>query len=624
MDLCALLQQYAEAGDDEAAAPAQPEQQAAATASRKRPRAESSKRDGETLDRLVDAFLLTQNTPVGEGADGEEEEEDEEPVTVLEEMVQCDVGRRVTVALLAALAATEHAKRGAVAKALLELFEENEHLPEHYVACRILSALTRHGTDDVQVGVLDLMRQRGTTWEGVRKMLCDRHTSVTVEHLLQRVPAATAEWLCEVLGLSAAAPKKKKASAKKAAEEEPTAADITHLVEDPVAGQVMQRLAQTHKANAALLQTLDLDALLETKRGTALLAQLVSFPADQPPAAKEAAAAVERLYQALGPRLKELCVDKSANFVVSRLLQLLPHTGAKSSASALEAFVDKLGGAEELRTLTQSSIGVHVANTLIDVAIATDAAEEVAALLMPARHVKEMLTHPQEQLVIRHLMPLVAKKQSKAGQLLLHTINDDTSLAYDAMGNLVFQDYLKALGPAGASHAARKMMKEDNLLHMCQHASAAHVVHALLDLVDSPTQTALCNALKQYVVQLATHINGRFVVEKLVRVSREVRDELVKQFTFLARSRGTQHLLCTLFACLDARGKQNVVDRVLVPQLSALAIDQCASITLQKLAQADPVAREAMHKMIRENSRLRSDLLQNFYGKFLVRICETN
>ncbi|CAD2222821.1 hypothetical protein, conserved [Angomonas deanei] len=452
------------------------------------------------------------------------------------------------------------------------------------------------------------MMQRATSPEELRSLLMNRHTSGTVEHLLRYLPAPTSNWLCAVLF---------------GEEEELTAAQRQELVEDPVAGQILQQIAQTQlQLRGRLLQLFSPVELLHTKRGTAFLNVLLSAPEpDSKVDKKELRLVFDTVRKQIVSKLEEMCADRNANFVVQRLLQLIPFC-AEDPKAMVTQFVKDMGGADALVRLAAEPIGVHVVLTLIDVAVACGAGDEVGSLLLKRVSPEEMIAHNQGQLVVRRLLPLVAVKRSAVGTELSTLLSNKwVDYAFDSMGNLVVQDYLKALGTAGASKCAATLVKDTNLLRMSQNASASHVVFTLLDLVDGPTQTSLCNALKGVVVQLSTHINGRFIVEKLLRLSREVRDELVKQFLFLVQSKGTQHMLCTLLTCIDGRGRQHVIQGIIVPNLMAIATDASGSVNLQKMMQSDAEVLQAVQKAISATGA-RTPLLQNFFGKFVVRIAE--
>ncbi|CAJ1986872.1 PUF10 / pumilio protein 10 [Leishmania donovani] len=662
-DMCILMRHYAKVAE---AAEQKSESTTMVTASasssksttRKRKRDEAEEEEeapaagAAFLDTVADALLRTQNAPavIEEAAvsakDGENalgDDDDDDTVTVLQDILQDDSGRRVVATLLASLNAVRSSKCEAVAKAVLEQFEENEHLPQHHVACRVMSALAQFGSDATRQGVLNLLRQRSTTIEGVERLLSDRHTAGTIEQLLKSYGPETAAWLCEVLSLSTpvtsssaaeAGGRKKKAAKQRGAAAEETASGerittekLMELVNGPVSGQVLLQLLRTD-ARRELLKRLPIVELLRSKRGTAFLTQLLTLTASVASSEgreAEAVALFSDVLERLGSDLGEMAIDKRANFVVQALIQLLPVMGPQSTKQ-LERLELGLGGAAGISALVTHGNGVHVVLSLIDAALtlsSESAVEGLAEQLVTRHNVTDLLYHKHGSLVVRRLMPLISRKASKVGRLLQGMVEQDFSnLVYTEAGNLVVTAYLTALGKSGASLLAQKLAGGEELLSMCRSPYASHVVFTLFELVDPTTHTLLCNALKAHVLPLSTHVNGRFIVEKMIAASRDVRESVSRQFLPLAQERGTQHVLCALLARMDARGKQVCVEKTIMPNLTALATHQCGSIVLQKLMQAEPTVLSAVQQRLSANSLVRSDLAQNFFGKFVVQIAQ--
>ncbi|KAG5510105.1 hypothetical protein JKF63_07000 [Porcisia hertigi] len=667
-DMCLLMRHYATVTEEEAGQKS--ESTTAVTTSavstklntRKRKRGADSEEGPAAgiafLDTIADALMQTQSTPVvveeeaaaadtGKGREKAlDDGDDDDPMTVLQDILQDDSGRRVVATLLASLNVVRSTKCDAVAKAVLEEFEENEYLPQHHVACRVMSALVQFGSDATRQGVLNLLRQRSTTTEAVERLLSDRHTAGTVEQLLKSYGEATVAWLCEVLSLSTPATtslpatgsggKKKVAKQHKAAVaaaatgEQVATEKLMELINGPVSGQILLQLVHTD-ARRGLLKRLSITDLLQSKRGTSFLTHLLTLTAsgssNESDEAREAEAVAlfSDVLERLGNDLGEMAIDKRANFVVQGLAQLLPAMGTQCTKQ-LERLERGLGGAPGISALVEHGNGVHVVLSLIDTALKLPsecAVEGLAEKLVTRQNVTDLLQHKHGSLVIRRLMPLISRKASKVGRLLQGIVEQDLSnLVYTEAGNLVVKAYLTALGKSGASLLAQKLAKKGDLLSMCQSPYASHVVFALFELVDPTTHTLLCNALKPHVLPLSTHVNGRFIVEKMIAASRDVRDDVLRQFLSLAQERGTQHLLCALLAKMDARGKQACVEKTIMPNLTALATHQCGSIALQKLMQAEPTVLSAVQQRLSSNSLVRSDLAQNFFGKFVVQIAQ--
>ncbi|GET86657.1 pumilio-repeat, RNA-binding protein, putative [Leishmania tarentolae] len=661
-DMCILMRHYANVSE-ETEQKSEPTKVVTTSApstkptTRKRKRAEEDEEapaaDAAFLDTAADALLQTQNTPAVieeaavSGKDGENTvDDDEDTMTVLQDILQDDSGRRVVATLLASLNAVHSSKCEAVAKAVLEQFEENEHLPQHHVACRVMSALVQFGSDRTRQGVLNLLRQRSTTIEGVERLLSDRHTAGTIEQLLKNYTRPTAAWLCEVLSLStpdasssaaeAGSKKKKGAKQRDAATEETASGErittekLMELVNGPVSSQVLLQLLHTD-ASRELLKRLPIAELLRSKRGTVFLTQLLTLTASVASSEgdegreAEAVALFSDVLERLGNNLGEMAIDKRANFVVQALIQLLPVMGPQSTKQ-LERLERELGGAAGISALVTHGNGVHVILSLIDAVLklpSESPVEGLAEKIVTRHNIMDLLYHKHGSLVVRRLMPLISRKASKVGRLLQGMVEQNFSnLVYTEAGNLVVTTYLTALGKSGASLLAQKLAGGDDLLSMCRSPYASHVVFTLFELVDPTTHTLLCNALKAHVLSLSTHVNGRFIVEKMIAASRDVRETVSRQFLSLAQERGTQHVLCTLLARMDARGKQACVEKTIMPNLTALATHQCSSIVLQKLMQAEPTVLSAVRQRLLASPLVRSDLAQNFFGKFVVQIAQ--
>lgn len=637
LDLCTLIHHCAAAGETAAAA-------GQVGTKRAREPEPEGKGEGEgrgpaRLAALAEALLQTQSAPLDAAG---EVGEDEDPRTVLNDILQDESGARVVAALLAALHSVEGLGElgERLAGAIAAEYEENEGLQDHHVACRVLSALVRHGGEAVRGRVLLLMEQRAQTPAAVAELLTNRHAAGTVLHLLQAAPAQAGRWLRSALGLGAARAHKRKGRGGK--EEDPGGAAVSGetllgLINDPVSCPVLLALVGA-VPREAFLSALSVNQLLQSKRGVGFLTRLLAVDGDGEGNGDGGAGAVteaeatgllDALLAELGPALPGMCTDKRANFVCQRLLRLIPHTGAAAGANLRRA-VGALGGGAAVADLAYHAIGVHTAVALVEAALhsadragAAAALEEVAGLFVRKDTVRACLTEQHSSLVIRQLMPLVARRQppSAVGAALQAAVElQAAALLYDSIGNLVLQAYLRALGPAGATTFARRhLSKEGDLLAAARHPAAAHVLFALLDLVDPATHAALCHTLAPHCAALATHVNGRFVVEKLVAASREVREGLARAFASLAKERGTQHVLCALVHHLDARGRRQVVETV-GAQLREFATHASASVALQKLMQAEPEVLEAVRARLKADAVLRNELALNFFGKYVVQI----
>jgi hypothetical protein len=195
------------------------------------------------------------------------------------------------------------------------------------------------------------------------------------------------------------------------------------------------------------------------------------------------------------------------------------------------------------------------------------------------------------------------------------------SLVFDATGNLIVQQLLRSGTPAAAAAFFRRNLKGDAFLSACTHPSASHVVHTLFDCVDPPTFAEMCGALKPHCCNLSRHINGRFIVEKMIPSQRDVREALVRQFVPLTLSKGTQHLIVMLFEHMDNSSKTALLQNIVFPQFRQLSTNGTSSIVLQKLLQGNSFFMTAVKKWVASQGEgLLRELSQNFFGKFVVQI----
>ncbi|CCW67695.1 unnamed protein product [Phytomonas sp. Hart1] len=611
----------------------------------------------EPLTQMAEMLLQAQDVPMDDL--GEEEDKPAGALsteTVLQDILQTECGGRVVTMLLSALQSTEIGK--SVAKAILEQFEATEALVTHHVACRVLTALVQWGPMEVKCGVLEMLRERGGI-ESAFDLLVDRHTATTIVQLLEHLPMETSVWLVEELGLSEEGFVDTKASmnatsCKGKENEEFAEVDkdesqerFRNLIEHPVSWRILAQLAINMPIEKRLrfLDMISFAELCQTKRGTRFLGTLIS--ADSSTEKNITSTASAAIMQVLGKIVEEsasliqdMSISPYGNFLVQKLIQVVLLVRGDNDKNALELFsrivhvLTHNGDPATTHSLASHPIGVHVICTLIDTALLLIGSnsgsgnknyrvvEEIVSFLTLPKHVANAICDQYDSLLVRRLMPLLKQKQSNLGKMLASTIEQTmSSLLYDPIGNLVVQEYFQVIGPDAASKFTSKLMEEE-ILAMCRSPFASHVLFTLLDVINPAARVSLCSTLKPHVLAIATHVNGRFIVERLVASSREVRDELVRQFYALAREKGTQHVLCSLVSHLDPRGKTHVIEKIIVPRLFELATHSCGSIVLQKLMQSDAGIAAAVKKRIAQEKTLRNDLAQNFYGKFVVQIAE--
>lgn len=207
-------------------------------------------------------------------------------------------------------------------------------------------------------------------------------------------------------------------------------------------------------------------------------------------------------------------------------------------------------------------------------------------------------------------------------------------LMYDQAGNLVVQQLLASLpAPQLASFYQRFIQK--SVAEIAVHASAAHVLVALLDIADAKVHADIAQQLKTSILTLACHLNGRFVVEKLIPNYSDVRETIFANFTKLAREKGTQHVIIALWNAMDDTKAKQLVEKTILPQLKDFAVDPCSSIVIQKLLQ-DSQKRSASidpakanfcvqaRAAVVDNASVKKQLLHDRFGRFIIWVLDSS
>lgn len=596
--LCALIRTYAGSTSDE-------------KETRKRPREEANP---AALHQIANDLLALRSVAAVAGPDDDAEEsasDNEKDIkTVFVDIMESEYGQNTLYTLLTALNSTKSEKFEEIASALLDEFEDNEYLVKHHIACRLMSTLSFLGSNEIQKRVLSLFQQRATSEEEIVSLLQDRHTSTTIVSLLRRDNKETRKWLQDALLLSNPPKKEKK---------EEAIQRISMLIEDPVATRVI-RLLIDEKTRTVFLQLLDVNILLSSKRGSTFLRDLFSFE-DATVKESEVAPLISAILEKFGDELYILANDKRANFVLQKIIVLTRYGGVKG-ADAFQTIIRLL--APRMEALTVSKVGVHVVHSIAETSFhfSPQVIDNTASAIITHKNMNDLLFCQFGSLAVRALMPLVKKEACKSSALLKGAIERNLDdLIFHEWGNLVVQRYFKEVGVPTASAFAKKLIKDPKyFITLCKDTYASHVVFSLLDSVDAPAHTALSNTIKNNAQTLATHVNGRFLVEKVISASSELRSELLRQFIPLALEKGTQHILCSLVGALDQRGIENLLSQLKV-NLKRICTQQSGSIAVQKIMQSNAEIKAGVSKELK-NEKLRSELLQNYYGKFVVMIAD--
>lgn len=545
-------------------------------------------------------------------------------------------GNRVVCSLLRA-AVSQKKQHEELCAIILQRFQQSPMLMQHFVAAKTLGAISEHGSDKTKHTILLILRASteasGSQVDGLRKLLCDRHTCAIVLKLLDSERTATLEWISSVFGLGftkAAEDPAQRASKKARKEAAPVggsigAAGLVHLINDPVAGAVMQALVDA-ATREPLARQLPLRDLLASKRGCKFLTGLLSMADGESPSTAKflldtLLMAPETLIDVL-----ELAFDPTANFVVQKVIELLPLAANDKAVAELHGRLLFLFGAR-LHEMLLHPIATHVVVALVAATFKCGPAlfTALSKLLAKPDTILEMVRDKHGSLVVRKIISCAGTDKGASGAAaaagLLRAIEDHLgTLMYDPTGNLIVQEVLRACGPANAANFFRKNLRGDELTAACQHPHAAHVVHCLFATLDARTHAELCAQLKPSLVELAKHINGRFIVEQTIPANREIRDTLLRHFFELTLVKGTQHVLVSLVKALDATSKKNLMESVLVPKFRDIATNATGSIVIQKILQSDEDVHTRLKEALASNANMGKMLTADFFGKFVVQI----
>eukprot|EP00658_Telonema_sp_P-2_P064348 TRINITY_DN532_c0_g1_i7.p1 TRINITY_DN532_c0_g1~~TRINITY_DN532_c0_g1_i7.p1 ORF type:complete len:955 (-),score=437.06 TRINITY_DN532_c0_g1_i7:274-3138(-) len=270
-----------------------------------------------------------------------------------------------------------------------------------------------------------------------------------------------------------------------------------------------------------------------------------------------------------------------------------------------------------------------------------------------------LLADKSGSLVIRHLLKIATATSVTAAvpalaTALLKSIDHSAeqamhTLMFDASGNLLVQDLLLAHSKNVTDPHRYSLMflqkhiistnsgDASGLMNVARNPYASHVLFTLLDVLPAKAHMELCKLVKPHVELLTVHLNGRFVVEKLVASSADIREVLVRCFAKLAKEKGTQHVLLTLWDALDERAAKDLLHNTLLPAVKDLSCNASGSIVVQKMIQDSQQRHEqatrnnlptnvkatmclSVERYLNKIDGLKATLLKDFFGKFVVQV----
>eukprot|EP00758_Cryptobia_borreli_P006700 Tbor_TRINITY_DN5191_c0_g1::TRINITY_DN5191_c0_g1_i1::g.25763::m.25763 len=268
-------------------------------------------------------------------------------------------------------------------------------------------------------------------------------------------------------------------------------------------------------------------------------------------------------------------------------------------------------------------------------------------LLQPPSIVLSLLCDLNGGVVIRRLLGCIRRyldddSSSSCVSTILNAAEANmNTLIYDSAGNLVVQELLRTVSPAAVAaffnkHVKGKALDSDTscerAISMAKHQYASHVLFTLFDVLDAKCRLELCHILKNDLVNLSKHLNGRFVVEKVIPHCSDTRDILLTNFLKIALEKGTQHILLALWKHMDDKTAKKFINSTILPNLKPLATNAAGSLILQKLIQDSQQQQNSsttpskgtlcvvLYDAAVKNSQMKNELLRDFFGKFVIQV----
>ena len=395
---------------------------------------------------------------------------------------------------------------------------------------------------------------------------------------------------------------------------------IPTLVADPVGYNVAAALIndgnKIHVFDALGDSSRAVKTLNQEKRGSRFLVKLLSVSEGAKDEALSMVGTVaERIAAPLTNDLETMASDRQGNFLFQALFKAAVAAGNVPLQRKLYGAVSK-----NLLDYCKDKIAVHVVLCFAKHGDAKAIKQPMLGILRSS--LVDLVAHQQGSLVVRTLIQSSGGNESVYGMLEQHI----DGLMQDPHGNIVVQELLKVMTSAQRNGFIAKHVKK-NLLALCQHKFAAHVIHGLLDVVDASAHNELSTMLRPHVITLTQHVSGRFIVEKLVAQFKEVRDQLLSNYISLAQMQGTHHVLCQVFLNSDQKTKQKLVSTVIMPSLKDFCCNKCASVLIQKIIQAEQGLPKEKRVLVPELIRvftaqrgLPQTLSHDFFGRFVVEL----
>lgn len=393
---------------------------------------------------------------------------------------------------------------------------------------------------------------------------------------------------------------------------------FAELLKNPISAPVVQSLTVNSDASGTVTEAL-FNAAREAGGGVRAIVEdpkrgprvLLSMLGETPTAAS--AAIAQSVYDELGAAdLVTMVKDSQKNFLFQRVLK---HATPALQKTLFDAV------AKSFTDFAMHGVGVHVC-----IAFATIDNDEVRKAIVntisPA--ILDLVRHRHGGLFLRKLI----EHAGSVGQNLMQVLEKDIpALIFDASGNLVVQQLIQqTLAPRPAAERAKfyeRFVKPD-LLQMCQHQFAAHVVVKLLEVLDAQVVAEIGATLRPHIVTLLQHVNGRFVVDRLIGPFKDIRDLIAARFADLSQLKGTQHALVRVYEVSDKKARAALV-RSLLPRAMQMACNQQSTLVIQKLIQLsrsgeikdDGFFADEMKKCLNINA-----LRQDFFGKFVAQLLQ--
>ena len=416
---------------------------------------------------------------------------------------------------------------------------------------------------------------------------------------------------------------------------------ISQLIQDRVGFKIALSLIND-RTKLTIVNQLSNDSkfsliLVQTNRGTRFLIQLLMLDTFEDSCKKESDNTIipvnisevisnastdvladlrkvtELIAEPLIPEFFNMASSTTLNFLLQAILIA---ASASNCVPIQKAILDAIK--EDIIYLSRHEIGIHVIQAVLN--YGSELLQNSVTKKLCSQ-IKLIMNDQYGTLAIRAL--LSSKKASSIIDALEPYLME---LLFDMNGNLIIQCMLRSSTPSYRSKFIQKFILKD-IVNLCQHKYASHVIYDLLDLIEPNQFNAICVKLSDYYVDMAHHISARFIVEKLSKLNPTTRSTLLKSFHQLIYSKGTQGVLLQVYSSSTDNERTSLIESFIMPNIKEIATRKESSIVLQKLigfekSQENPILIPILKEKMSDAS-FHNYLLGDFFGRFIIELIKS-